>query len=299
MTDEVVSLLRITANKTKNIHNAMTESQPPSIETTAATTATAATTTTCDTTILLPTVIGAEATSPFLSSKKLIQHTYLYEEHFDNNTIQEDERQHNTDDQVSETEMDQQSSSFHSISSMSDEGVSHNELLNRRRMRTSFMNNPSNETLSSSTSMNPPHVDHSKEIDTTNMSLSDVICLVMYQHPNLNAIDLRDRSLKDNDVTQLVDALEPNKIVKQLLLSGNDSITNESVPALADLIEYNSSLQVLHLGGTGITDCHEFVCALENNHQLDTFVLPPYATKKEKELCEQLLKRNQDNNNTM
>ena len=127
---------------------------------------------------------------------------------------------------------------------------------------------------------------------TTGIPFDEIICLLKYHHPYLTRIDLRDRNLNDNDVYRLVDVLEENRYVKEVILEGNRGITNSSVAPLSDLIEFNKVMTFLHLGNTGITDCNEFLTALERNHQLTTFILPSYATKQEKNLCDQMLQRN-------
>ncbi len=132
-----------------------------------------------------------------------------------------------------------------------------------------------------------------KKIITSNMKLADVLPLIKNNDPNLEVLDLKNKSLKDSDIDDLVDALETNNTVFELDLDNNYGITNESIAALADLIEFNKHLQVIVFEKTGITENAEFVSALEKNFVLRDLVLSECATDEELARVEQLLDRNE------
>ena len=76
-------------------------------------------------------------------------------------------------------------------------------------------------------------------------------------------------------------------------MDDNFEITDESIGAIADLIEFNKHLEVIVFEKTSITDNSEFVKALEGNFLLRDVVLSQNASDEEIQRCEELLDRNE------
>jgi len=145
-------------------------------------------------------------------------------------------------------------------------------------------------TQQPSSSSSPPH----ETIDTSALSFQDVLELVRNNDPDLEVLNMKNKSIDDAMLEELVDALESNTTVFELDLDMNPDISDESVPALADLVEFNKHLQVIVFESTNIRTNAEIVCALEKNFVLRDLVLSQHATDDELNLVDELLDRNEN-----
>lgn len=81
--------------------------------------------------------------------------------------------------------------------------------------------------------------------------LSKVILQIQLNDPSLTSLNLHQKNINDEFVIPLLDALIPNKVVRELMLTKN-RIGNEGCSALAAMILDNGYIRKIDLRGNNI-----------------------------------------------
>ncbi|KAL0477570.1 hypothetical protein AKO1_005511 [Acrasis kona] len=125
-------------------------------------------------------------------------------------------------------------------------------------------------------------------------SFSELVERLSRNDKDLQTADFFNYHITNNELKQIVDAVEDNDVILELNLRGNTLINNEVAHDLARLVDGSESLRRLDLTGLSITNFGPLLDKLKDNTVITHLDLPVEASDNVLERVSDVLKRNNE-----